>query len=478
MTRRTLAALRERYGPRHRWLLLAAVMSGNVAWIMSSTMASVAIPDISRHFRVPQDQVQWVSSGFMIAMTVGMLLMPWLLARLGLRRLYTACAGVLLAASLAGALAEQFAVLLASRVVQGLAAGVVQPVPTFVILLAFGREEQGRATGLYGMGVVLAPALGPTVGGLLVHGFGWRAIFWVVLPFCLACLALVQRFLPDAEPDPARPGGRALDGRGLVLGAAGTVLLLHGLAQWRSGPAGLAFVGAGVAALAAFVAWQKRLARRGGEPLMDLAVFGSRTFATSGVVAFVYGAALFGSTYLLPVFMQLGLGLTPATVGAVLLLPGALLAASLVVAGRLADRHPTHLLVLTGLLLLTASLLLTATVGAGTALWMLVAWTVLGRMGLGFVLPSLNLGALRSLEPPLAAQGSSTINFLRMLGGVSGVSLCAIALEWRLAARGESLDTAAAGAGRIAAFNETFLLLAVACTAALAAAWRLRQRPQ
>ncbi len=478
MSQRTLADLRERYGPRYRWLLLGAVMSGNVAWIMSSTLASVAIPDISRHFRVAQEQVQWVSSGFMIAMTVGMLLMPWLLSRLGYRRLYTACGGLLLAASLAGGLTDDFTVLLVSRVAQGLAAGAVQPVPTLIILLAFDRQEQGRATGLYGMGVVLAPALGPSAGGVLVHWFGWRSIFFVVVPFSLACLALVQRFVPDAESGADAPARRAFDWPGLLLGAGGTVLVLNGLAQLRSHALGALLIALGAAALGAFVAWQRRLLARGGAPLMNTAVFGSRTFAISAVVAFVYGGALFGSTYLLPVFMQLGLGLSPAAVGAILLLPGAMLAVSLVAAGRMADRHPTHLLVITGLLLLAGSLALCATVGLGSSLWLLVAWTVLGRMGLGFILPSLNLGALRSLDKPLAPPGASAINFMRMLGGVSGVSLCALALEWRLAAHGESLDQAATSAARVAAFNETFLLLALACTVALAAAWQLRQRPQ
>ena len=172
---------------------------------------------------------------------------------------------------------------------------------------------------------------------------------------------------------------------------------------------------------------------------MNLALFGHRQFAMGSVVAFIYGTALFGSTYLLPVYMQLGLNLSASHAGSVLLPAGLVLAATIAGVGRLADRQPTWLLVSIGLGLLAASFALMLTVGLTSALWLLALWATLGRIGLGFILPSLNLGSLRPLPADLVSQGASAISFLRMLGGAIGVSLCGIVLEWRLAAHGDSL---------------------------------------
>jgi predicted MFS family arabinose efflux permease len=156
-------------------------------------------------------------------------------------------------------------------------------------------------------------------------------------------------------------------------------------------------------------------------------------------VAFIYGIALFGSTYLLPVFMQLGLELPASHVGTILLPSGIVLAATIGGVGRLTRQTPHQLLVGGGLALLAASFALMPTVSLASGLWVLVAWAILGRIGLGFVLPSLNLGSMRPLQEHLIPQGASVINFLRMLGGAIGVSLCAIVLEWRLDAHGDSL---------------------------------------
>ena len=192
---------------------------------------------------------------------------------------------------------------------------------------------------------------------------------------------------------------------------------------------------------------------------------------------FIYGTALFGSTYLLPVFMQRGLGLSPSYVGTILLPAGLVLAVTIALVGRLADRQPTHRLVSIGLVLLASSFALMVAVNLGTALVWLVVWAIIGRVGLGFILPSLNIGSMRGVDKGLIPQGSSVINFVRMLGGATGVSLCGIMLEWRLAAHGDSLTTAATSAARLDAFDEVFVMLAVVCSAAIVAAWQLRVPP-
>jgi len=477
----SIAVLRDRYGERYRWLLLLSVMVGTMASIMSSTIVNVAIPDMSHYFMLGQERAQWVTSGFMVATTVSMLTTPWLLSRYGYRATYVGAMVLLLAGGIAGGFSGHFGLVLAARVAEGLAAGVVQPIPAVIILYAFKPHEQGRASGIFGMGVVLAPAIGPSVGGLLVDWFGWRSIFFMVVPFCLASIALAYKFVPTTAPGgvPADRRGEPLDWRGLMLGTLGTLCLLNGLVAMHSGPYTQAalLMGGAILFFVLFLWWQRRVSRRGLKPLMDLRVFSYRQFAMGSVVAFIYGTALFGSTYLLPVFMQLGLQLSASHVGTIMLPSGVVLAMTIPLVGRLADRVPTHWLVGTGLALLGASFALMMLVGLQSALWMLVLFAVLGRIGLGFILPSLNLGAMRPLDKSLIAQGSSVIGFVRMLGGAAGVSLCGIVLEWRLGVHGDSLATAATSTARMAAFGDTFLMLAGLCLLALIAAWQLRSPP-
>ncbi|MFW5332985.1 DHA2 family efflux MFS transporter permease subunit [Hydrogenophaga sp. ZJX-1] len=487
-TDHSITALRERYGERYRWLLLLSVMVGTMASIMSSTIINVAIPDMSQHFTLGQERAQWVTSGFMAAMTVSMLTTPWLLARYGYRRTYSGCMWLLMAGGVAGGFANHFPLVLAARVAEGLAAGVVQPIPAIIILRAFEPNEQGRASGIFGMGVVLAPAIGPSIGGLLVDGFGWRSIFFMVVPFCIASLWLAQRFVPGTAPGggAANTQGAGLDWRGLLLATVGTLCLLNGLVDLQGGTAASAagLLGGAALALLLFVWLQRRTLKRrlrrpdeGTDPLMNLSLFADRRFAMGSIVAFIYGIALFGSTYLLPVYMQMGLGLSPSYVGSILLPAGLVLAITIAIVGRLADRQPTHRLVTIGLVLLAASFALMFTIDLrrpSHIIPLLVTWAILGRIGLGFILPSLNIGAMRGLERSHIPQGSSVINFLRMLGGAAGVSLCGIVLEWRVAAHGFRLDTANPNPERLAAFDETFGLLAAICALAIIAAWRLR----
>jgi len=277
------------------------------------------------------------------------------------------------------------------------------------------------------------------------------------------------------RPAPAAP---RWTGWACCLASAGTLCLLNGLVQLHSGTplSATALLGAAASLLLLFLGWQRRQLRaHGGHPLMNLHLFRDRRFAMGSIVAFIYGIALFGSTYLFPVYMQMGLGLSASYVGTILLPAGLVLAVTIPLVGRWSDRQPTHRLVSAGLALLAASFALMPTIGAGgpgNTVPLLVAWAILGRIGLGFILPSLNTGAMRGLDKHHIPQGASAINFLRMLGGAAGVSLCGIVLEWRLAAHGVALGSR--DAGHLAPFNETFLLLAATCALALWAAWQMR----
>ncbi|HQR21388.1 MAG TPA: DHA2 family efflux MFS transporter permease subunit [Burkholderiaceae bacterium] len=463
----SLAALRARYGPRYRWYVLATVMLGTIASIMASTIVNVAVPDMSRHFTLSPSQAQWLAAGFMAAMTISMPLTPWLLERHGYRRTYVGAVVLLLAGSIAGGLANSYALVLAMRVAEGCAAGVLQPIPAVIVLRGFDARQQGRAMGLFGFGVVLAPALGPSIGGILVEWFGWRSIFFVASPFCLAAIPLAWKLLPHSAPGGAevKTASARLDLRGLALVAVAILLGLNGLALLHGTQAesGLGMLLASGVAFALFVRHQ----RRSPAPLMRLDLFRHRRFRLGTIVAFVYGAGLFGSTYLLPIFMQEALALPPSQAGAVLLPAGIVLAFTIPVVGRIAMPATRGAYVVAGLALLTLSFVLMLTVGPGSALALITAFAVLGRIGLGCILPSLNLTAMQGVAPELAAQGTSMINLVRQLGGAAGVSLIGVFLAWRLDVAGSPTS--------IPAFHQAFLLLGALTGLALVAAWGLRR---
>ncbi|MGB2817562.1 MAG: MFS transporter, partial [Burkholderiaceae bacterium] len=185
------------------------------------------------------------------------------------------------------------------------------------------------------------------------------------------------------------------------------------------------------------------------------------------IVAFIYGAALFGSTYLLPVFMQMALGLPPSQAGAVLLPAGIVLAVVIPLVGRSSTVSNRALYILVGLSFLSVSFAAMMFIGVGSNLGWLVALAILGRIGLGCILPSLNLAAMEGVATGLLAQGTSLINLLRTLGGATGVGLIGVFLAWRLHADPSQ---------PIRAFHEAFVLLGVITGGAIAAAWGMRRR--
>ena len=458
------AALAERFGRNYRWWVLLTVMVGTMASIMASTIVNVAVPDMSRVFTLGQERAQWLSAGFMAAMTLSMLTTPWLLDRYGYRHTYCGAVLLLMTGGICGGFSQWFDLILAMRVAEGLAAGVLQPIPAIIVLHAFEPHEQGKAMGIFGFGVVLAPAIGPSVGGVLVEWWGWRSIFFVVVPFAIVAILLARRYLPVNAPGGAavnRSGAR-IDVVGLGLIAVAVLALLNGIVNLDGATRnlGIGLLVLCAASVCAFVVHQ----RRSAHPLMRLDLFEYRSFVMGGCVAFIYGMALFGSTYLVPVFMQIALHLPPSQAGAVLLPAGLVLAVTIPVAGRLADRIPVNRVVVAGLVLLALSFALMISVGLATALWLIALWAAIGRVGLGFVLPSLNLGSMRGLPNDAIAHGSSTINFLRQLGGSVGISLVGSVLEWRLSVeRGNPLR----------AFHETFALIGLITACAVFAAWRM-----
>ncbi|MEZ5740585.1 MAG: DHA2 family efflux MFS transporter permease subunit [Burkholderiaceae bacterium] len=427
----TLEMMQARYGGRYRWYVLLTVMSGMMAAIVSSTIVNVAVPDMSRAFELTQSRAQWIAAAFMMAMTLALPLTPSLLQRLGLFKTYVIALCLLMSGGILGGFSPNYELLIVARVIEGFAAGFIQPIPNIIILRAFEPREQGRAMGFYGLGVVLAPAMGPTVGGLLVEAFGWRSIFFFVVPVCLAALLMSHRFLARTSSFPAAT--RRFDWRGLALLATVLLLLQNGLVQLGEAHK----LGHWMISVSILLgAWFSISQWHRAEPLVQVRLFSHRTFAMGMIVAFVYGIGLFGSTYLVPVFLQTGLGYSPSAAGAALMPAGFTLAVTVFVSGRLADRFEAAYLVCAGVSLLTLSMLLLSSVDLLTPYLHILLFIMVGRVGLGLVLPSLMLGVSRGLARDETPQAVSMLSLLRQLGGALGISLVGLLIDWRMRAVG------------------------------------------
>ena len=417
----------DRHGPGYRWWAVLTVMLGTVSAIMEATVVNVAFPEIIRVFGLGHDQVQLLSTGFLAATTASMLLATWAMQRFGVRRAFTGALVLLVGFSVLAAFSGHFEMLALCRIGQGIIAGLIQPLSMLVIIDVVPPQERGRAMGAYGLGIVLSPAVGPVAGGLLVDHFGWRSVFLVTVPLCLAALALAPRYVIAAKPLPGARK-RPFDGVGLVLVAAALCALLGGLAALIRQPlAGSAAVGLGVLLAAGFVLWERSTLH----PLLDFRIFREPGFGAAVLVALAYGVGIYGSTYLAPVFARIGLGFSGYEAGLMLLPGGAVLAIVLLLAGKLADRFPSNRVAMAGLVFFASSAILMGLSSTLTGFWLLALWVTVGRVGLGLIIPGLNAGALRLLPYGTEAAGSASINFFRQLGGALGVSLLALFLEGR-----------------------------------------------
>lgn len=424
----SVEAFVERFGPGYRWYVTTTVMLGTIATVLTSTIVNVALPNIMGAFGMGQDHAQLLATGFLGAMTATMLANSWMVDSFGQRPTFTMALVVFLVASVIGGLAPNEGVLILARVLQGGAAGILQPLAMLVIFEVFPPNRRGTAMGIYGIGVVLAPALGPTLGGIMVDNFSWRDVFFMPVPFGLLGLFLSRIFMRGrSTPAPRRP----FDWIGLGLLSLFLFTLLYGLSNgprqgWRSDGIVLVFMLA-LFAFVGFLFWELRT----HAPLIDMRLFVNPTFAGAAMLAFIFGAGIFGSTYIAPLFVQTVQGYTATRAGLLLMPGGFILAIVFPLAGRLSDGIPPRVPVMFGLCVFAYSFLLMRTADTNTAFFDMAWWLVIGRIGLGFIMPGLNAGALQALPVHLVAQGSGAINFVRQFGGALGVNLLSITIESR-----------------------------------------------
>lgn len=425
---RSIEALMARHGARWRPLVTFAAMLGTVSTILSSTIVNVALPDIMGAFGIGQERAQLLSTGFLAATTATMLLNAWCVEAWGFRATYMTAIAVFIAGSVLGGLAPNEGLLVVARLMQGASAGLLQPLGMQLVFRVFPPERRGSAMGLFAVGVVMAPALGPTIGGLMTDTFGWRSVFVAALPLPVLGMALGWVFLPSREKPPGTPRPR-FDWPGFLLLGAALTLLLAGLSSgqrhgWTSDEVVTELMLALLAA-AGFVGWELR-AR---SPMLDPRIYANRGFACASAVAVVYGAALFGTTYLVPLFVQLVQGYTATRAGLLLMPAGLMMVICFPISGRIADRvAPTWPMVI-GLSVFAWSCWLMAAVDTNLSFWTFALWVLVGRIGLSLAMPSMNTGALRALPPRFLGQGAGAINFARQFGGALGVNGLSIVLE-------------------------------------------------
>lgn len=462
MADNSVEGLKARYGDRWRWLAVATVMIGTMATVLSATVVNVALHDIMMEFGIRQGQVHWLATGFIAAMTTTMLASSWLLDHFGVRKTLAAAMFLFTLISLAGGFAETPGQLIAARIGQGAMAGLMQPMGMYLVFRIFPRDRRGQAMGIYGMGVILAPALGPVLGGFLVDQLDWRYVMFAPAPVTLVGVFMAWRFLPLPV---SRPAPYRFDLPGLILLGFTIAVSLDTLnrLQHAAGQENRILAGT-VLALGGLLLFVLR-ERRTAHPLVNMALLRKPVFVFACLGAVALGLALFGSTYLIPLFVQTALGFSATEAGLLMLPAGIVLGMTFPLAGRLADRHSARVLVVFGIGAFALSAMLFALSDLELAFGWLVLWTVLGRIGIGFMLPALSTGALNPLKPQELGAGSSTLNFMRQLGGAFGVNLVALTVEF-----GEH----SSGMPTINAFHSAWWLVAVFVAVAAIPVWRMR----
>ena len=445
-----------RFGPNYRILVTAAGMTASFVMVISSTIVNVAIPDVMGAFGIGQDQAQLMATAFNVAMVTSQLLNAWVVAVFGQRYGFTITLIVFAVGSFIGGFADDYGMIVFGRVLQGAAAGCVQPLIMVTIFQVFPAERRGFAMGIYGMGLTLAVGLGPVLGGIAIELLDWRYIFLAPVPLVFLALGMGMIFMPSVR----KPGGQAFDWIGygflnIALFCCMTALTDGQREGWVSDYTSLYFVVALVCGVA-FVLWQAR----GGETLIDVSLFRNRNFALCAIIAFMFGVGNFGTAYAVPVFGQLVQGQTALDAGNMMLPAALLVFIALPFTGRLADVISPRIGIMAGLLLFTLGTLPMAGADSNTPYLHLVLYAMVARGGMSFTMPFIMSTALRTLTPEQLNAGGGTVNFCRQLGGSIGLNAWVVFLEVRthyhsdILAATQSADNASSremlsGVGRI-----------------------------
>ena len=425
-----------------KWKVLTSVVFGVFMVILDSTVVNVAFPTIRTSFGTGLGATQWVISVYVLALGVATPLSGFLGDRFGMRRVYVAGIGAFAVGSLLCGLAPSLPLLVVARVVQGLGGGAALPLGTAFLFRAFPPEEQGRALGVFGVALLVAPALGPLLGGLLVGIGHWRWIFFLNVPVGALGVALGSRWLTE-YPLPPRP---RLNWASAVFSTLGFGAVLYGTsvaatAGWAAART-LLWLGGGAAALAAFAVAELRSQR---DPLLDLRLLGDPVFLNANLVGWVATLALFGAEFLLPVYLQTLRGLSPQGTGLVLL-PLAVAAGVVTpIAGRLYDRVGPRPLVAVGYAVLVVNTWELARLGATTPISTIVFLLVLRGIALGLTVQTTLTLALAVVPVDQLSRASALVRATRSTVQAIGVAVLTAVLASTLSPEAQRAEADGAG---------------------------------
>lgn len=453
--------------------LIGVTLLGGIMGILDSTMVTVAADTLAAEFNTSLSSISWATTGYLLALTVTIPVTSWAVGRFGVRKLWLFGLVLFLVGSLASALAWNVESLVAFRVVQGVGAGVVDPLVLVILARAAGPSRAGRVMGMMGVVLSLGPVLGPVLGGVVLESMGWRWMFYINLPIGIVAVLLALRVIPVGPPL-KRGSAPRLDIVGALLMAPGLAAILLALTEAGERarfavPSVLIPLALGVALLVGYVIHALRARRT--EPLIDIRLFSSRSFAASVTVQGLVGLATFAVLFALPLYYQVlhghgaraaGLLVAPLGLGSALAMP---------IAGRLSDRLGARNLVRGGAVVAALASVGLTRIGADSGeVWSVLAAFAVG-LGLGCV-GAPTMGSLyRTLPPEKVPQGSSVVYNLNQLGGALGVACVALIL----AAVGSG---AAAGGAGIGGFHGAYWFVFAVTLVILAASPLLPGRPE
>ncbi|MCR2764381.1 DHA2 family efflux MFS transporter permease subunit [Microbacterium sp. zg.B48] len=454
--------------------MIALLVASAFVVILNETIMGVALPRLMVDLDITAATAQWLTTGFLLTMAIVIPLTGFLLARFPLRSLFFTAMSLFALGTLIAALSPGFEVLLAGRVVQASGTAIMMPLLFTTVLNVVPASHRGRMMGVISIVIAVAPAVGPTVSGIILSALDWRWMFWLVLPIAVIALILGAVWVRNiTETRPAR-----FDVLSVVLSALGFGGLIYGLSSIGESASGHTPVpvwiplAIGAFSLAMFVLRQLAL-QKTDTALLDLRTFTSRSFSLAVVLVVVVMAALFGSLILLPIYLQQVLSLDTLTVGLMLLPGGVLMGIVAPIVGSLFDRYGPTPLVIPGMIVAAGALWGMATFDEQSSIGWIVTVHVTLNIGLGFVFTPLLTSALGSLPRKLYSHGSAIVSTIQQVAGAAGTALFITLMSVGAA------DAAAAGAGEVTATNAgvhaAFLLGACVATAAVVLAFFVRR---
>ncbi len=410
-----------------KWIIAGTVMTGTAMAVLDSSIVNVALPQMSGTLGASLEEITWVVTAYILSTVIMMPILSFLSSRFGRKRFYMFSVVLFTGASMACGLARSLPVMVLFRIVQGIGGGVLTTISQAILRESFPPEEQGTAMGVYGMGAVVAPAIGPTLGGWITDNYSWPWIFYINIPIGVLNLFLVSRFVHD-PPYLVREKGK-VDWAGLALMAVGLgslqLMLEKGQQEdWLSSRLIVTLLVLAVAGLALFV-WRELTVDR---PVVDLRLLGNSTFTSATVLGGVLGMGLYASLFLVPVFLQnllgypamdSGLALMPRSLAMVVLMP---------VGGLLYNRVGARALVGSGLLVSIFSFWQLSHLTADMGFWDIFFPQLWQGVGFSLVFVALSTAALGRIPKPKLTAATGLYNVVRQVCGSIGVAIAATLL--------------------------------------------------